>query len=456
MKKYHTSLIGKFFIGLMLFSPCLVTNSLLEQVSGFAVKAEAAKNKDTRKTRRAQTLRKRVYDQLQFVQQAVDKNDNNKALEILKRLESSKDQFTPYERAMVWNSFAYIYYNKNNITQAINYFNKVLNEKDIREQLELNTIFTLAQLNMQESNYKQTLTLLDRWSKVKQEKLNDKGLVLQANAYYAMKDYSNALKSIDSVIEYAFAQNEQPKENWLVLKRALHFELKQPKKVAEVCEELVRRFPEKGKYWVELGNMYGELTEERKQLAVMEAAHNQGFISRKSEVESLAQLYYFSGAPYKAANLMSEFLDKGVLNKDVKTLKFLAQAWVTAKENDKAIPVLKQAAAISTDGNMHAELAQVLVSLERWQEAISVAQDAKQKGGLQNPGNVEVTMGMAYFNQKKFDQAIDYFEKAQQHDKVKKIANQWLAYAKSEKRKEEQHKQLLSAVGNSAEGLSES
>ncbi len=448
MKKYQTLLIGKLFVSLLIFTPCLIVGQLVEDISGFSVyAAEETKNKDKRKKKKAPTLRKRVYDQLQLVQKAVDDKDDNKALTILAKLEKYQDKFSPYERAMIYNSFAYIHYSKNDISKSISYFNKVLAEKNIREQLELNTIFTLAQLNMQQEKYQETLKLLERWSKVKQEKLNDKGLILQANAYYALKNYAKSLVSIDLAIGYVKGLDKQPKESWLVLKRALHFNLKQPKKVLQVCKELVRKHS-KPKYWIELANMYGELEQEDKQLAVMEAAHQQGYVTKKSQVKTLAQLYYFSGAPYKSAKLMADFLDKGILDKDVKTLKFLAQAWVSAKENEKAIPVLKEAASISNDGNMHAELAQVLVNLERWQEAIDVANNAKKKGQLKQPGNLDVAVGMAYFNQKKFDQAINYFQKAQQHDKVKKVASQWLTFVKNEKLKQERLKSITVAMAS--------
>jgi tetratricopeptide (TPR) repeat protein len=441
MKNYQVSLIAQLFVGLFLFSPCLLINQFNTGFLGFSVVAEEAKQKDTRKRKKAPTLRKRVYEQLQRVQKAVDEKKNDEALQILAKLEKSKKQLSAYERAMIWNSFAYIYYNKSNITQSINYFNKVLTEKDIREQLELNTIFTLAQLNMQQEKYQQTLNLLDRWSKVKKEKLNDKGLLLQANAYYALKNYRKALTSIDLAIAEVRANDKQPKENWLVLKRALHYNLKQPKQVLEVCKELVRKHS-KPKYWLELANMYGQLEQEDKQLAIMEAAYQQGYVSKKSDVKTLAQLYYYSGAPYKSAKVMSEFLEKGTLDKDVKTLKFLAQAWVSAKHHEKAIPVLEEAASISDDGNTHAELARVLVNLERWQEAIEVAGNAKKKGSLKNPGNLDIAVGMAYFNQKKFDLAISSFQKASQHDKVKKSASQWIQFVKTEKQKEEQMKSI--------------
>ena len=145
---------------------------------------------------------------------------------------------------------------------------------------------------MQAEKYQDALSYIERWAGLNEKGLTSKALVLQANAYYAMKKYQPALSAISRAVSELKKAGKPLKENWLVLKRALHYELKQPEQVTQVSEELVRHFP-KPKYWVELANMYGEVGKTRQQLAVMEAAYQQGYVANKADFQSLAQLYYF-------------------------------------------------------------------------------------------------------------------------------------------------------------------
>lgn len=430
-----TTLLFKLSLAMLVFSPGLVIPG--ERVlSGISVHA-AESASGAKKTRRTPAMREKVYSQLAAAQKLADEGKVDEGLALLNRLKSRAEQLNSYEKAMMWNFLAFIHYGNENTQQAIDAFSQVVAQKNIPEALELSTLFSLAQLNMQVENYPQTLSYLERWGKLNPKGLNEKALVLKANAHYVMKSYPQALSAISQAVKLSEMNKKPAKENWLVLKRALHYELKQSEEVASISEQLVRLYS-KPKYWIELANMYGEIGKDREQLAVMEAAYQQGYVTKKADIRSLAQLYFFSGAPFKSAELLSSQLDKGVLDNDIATLRFLAQSWTAAKENRKAVPVLKKAAAISQDGNMDARLAEVLLNLEQWNKAISAAEVAKEKGKLDSPGNNEVVMGMAYFNLKKYTKAIERFKVAKKQKNLQKMAEQWLKYVEIEKRKGEQ------------------
>ncbi|WP_353874486.1 tetratricopeptide repeat protein [Aliikangiella maris] len=434
--------LTKIVIAIFLFQPAIVLKVDSLDI-GFTAKAAESTKK---KTRRTPAMREKIYSQLARAQKLADEKNVAEGLEILESLNKRADQLNSYEQAMVWNALGFIYYSNDKINQAVAAFEQVVKQENIPESLELSTLFSLAQLSMQAEKYEQSLTYLSKWEALKEGEAIDKGLVLKANAYYALKDYAAAEKAISSAISKVEAEGKVAKENWLVLKRALHYELKQPRQVTQVSEKLVRHYS-KPKYWIELSNMYGEVGEATKQLAVLEAAYQQGFVTNKSDIRSLAQQYFFSGAPYKAAKLMSEQLAKGNIEGDIKTLQFLAQAWSAAKEGDKAIPVLLDAAKQSSDGNIDAQLAEVLVNQSKYEQAIEVANRAKEKGELKNPGHVDVALGMAHYNLKNYNQAIDHFKLAAKDDKVNKMAQKWLQFVTSEKLNQERLKQSVAAIG---------
>ncbi len=443
--KLNASCLVKPLLIAGLALPAIFPFSPLAQLTGSTAIAADAKSK--KKTRKTPALRAKVYNQLSRAQKLADDGKVNEGLDVLKRLESRAATMNSYELAMMWNFYGFIHYGNENIKEAVGSFSKVVAIKNIPESLEKSTLFSLAQLSMQVEDYNKALSYIDRWSSLQDGAYPSKAYVLKANANYAMKNYAESLKNIALAVSQEEGKGKLPKENWLVLKRALHYELKQPKEVTKVSEKLVRLYG-KPQYWVELANMYGEVGESDKQLAVMEAAYQQGFVNKKSDFLTLAQLYFFKGAPYKAAKLMSEQLEANVLEKDVKTLQFLAQAWTTAKEHKKAIPVLQSAAKISKDGNMDVQLAEVFINLENWQQAIDAANSAEKKGGLDNPGNVNIARGMAYFNLKNYAKSIVEFNAAKDHKKVNKMAKQWLKYVESEKKKNESIHTAMLNIGS--------
>ena len=450
MKSCTLKNLTKIILSLIIIFPSLVFNqsSQMQQggwlSSGLSV---LAAEKATKKTRKTPAMRERIYSQLARAQKLADENKADEGLAVLDRVKTRINQLNSYEKAMLWNFYGFIYYGKSDTPMAIKAFEKVVGQNNIPESLELSTLFSLAQLSMTTEEYQQAINYLNSWTNVKNTALDNNGLVLKANAYYAMKDYSQAEKSISKAVDTTFSQGKLPRENWLVLKRALHYELKHSDKMVEVSEQLVRHYS-KAKYWIELASLYGELDKADKQLAVMEAAHQQGFVTKRMDVQTLAQLYFLNGAPYKSAKLLSESIESGLVLENMKILNYLAQAWTSAKEYRKAVPVLIRAANLSKSGNLDAKLAETYIALEQWDNAIDSSQVAKKKGHLDNIGNVDMVIGIAYFNKQKFTLAIDSFEEASNDRKQKKIAEQWLRYAEKEQYKYQQLKQGSTDVGH--------
>jgi len=445
------NLITKTLIAFVVFCPALLLNQSIKLDFGISyipgidvLSAEATKKRKTRKT---PAMRERIYSQLARAQKLADENKVDEGLAVLDNVKSRANQLNSYEKAMLWNFYGFIYYGKEDSENAVKAFEKVVEQKNIPESLELSTLFSLSQLSMAAENYTDALAYLDQWVKIKDGKFSDNALILKANAHYALKQYSESLNAVTMAVENSFSQGKLPKENWLVLKRALHYELKQARNMVTVSEQLVRHYS-KAKYWIELANMYGESDQSDKQLAVMEAAYQQGFVTKRSDIQTLAQLYFLTGAPYKSAELLSESIESGLVLENIKILNYLAQAWMSAKEIDKAVPVLARAANMSKSGNIDARLAEAYLELGQWENAIDAAINAKQKGSLDKPGNADIALGIAYFNLNKFSQAIESFETASNSSKQKRMAKQWLSYTEKEKYKFEQLQLQLGSIGS--------
>ncbi|WP_394176669.1 tetratricopeptide repeat protein [Thalassotalea litorea] len=388
---------------------------------------------NTRKTKRVPAMRERVYSQLARAQKIADGGDTQAGIEVLDAVKDRLSSLNSYEKAMLFNFYGFLYYGIEDVDNAITSFEKVVADKEgVTDALYMSTLYSLAQLHMQKQDYIRAEQALKNWQTEKNGELNASEHVLFAQVFYQQKNYQKALNSIDNAIAISEQSGEALRENWLILKRAAHYELKQPQQVTRVMEQMVRLY-NKPQYWLQLSGMYGEIGEEDKQLAVMEAAWQAGYISKEEDIMTLAQLYVYHQLPYKAALLMQSAMDDGRLAVDLKRLQLLSQSYMLAKEDDKAIPVLVQASEISETGEFDAQLAQAYLNLEQWQKAIESAEQALNRGGVENIGDMHLAMGMGHFNLKRFEQSLLAFAQAEDVPEVRNTAQQWSKYVEKEK-----------------------
>lgn len=417
-------------------SSILLSSGLADIVPNITVASAFAADKSTdngadKKRRRTPALGARVYSQLARAQELADKGNVAEGLEVLDQVKSKSSSLNSYEKAMMFNFYGFIYYNAERVDEALEAFEHVVKQDPIPESLEKSTLFSLSQLAMASGKYDKTLQYLEQWEQVEGGKIPVKNYVLKAQATYQQKDYNAAAAYIDQAIDLQVADGFLAEENWYVLQRAIYFELKQPAKVAAVLENMVRLF-NKPEYWLQLGGMYGEIGEDAKQLAVLEAAFQQGYVTKRSDLRNLSQVYYLNGLPFKAAQVIEQGFELGALSKDDKTLSFLAQSYVGAKEYDKAVVTYQTLADISDTGVASQQIAEIRLQQGRFAETVAAAQAAVKKGKLDNPGNLYLALGMANFNLKQFDQALEAFEQAKEFKNAKKMAQQWLKFVERE------------------------
>lgn len=390
-------------------------------------------------------LREQVYSQLARAQQLADEGDVNAGLDVLRNVESKLSSMNSYERAMLWNFYGYMYYGEDNIAKAIEYFAKVVEEEAIPEALEQNTLFSLAQLALGQGEFEKTIDYLQKWERLTAPEQHQKAWVLKAQALYQQGDYKAALAPITKAIDTVESKQQVPEENWLVLQRAIYFELGDTKRVAAVLEDMVRYY-NKPEYWVQLAGVYGQLGQENKQLAMLETAFQQGFLTKGQDLLNLAQTYFFNDVPYKAGQVLEQALEQGAVERNLRHMKLLAQAWVAARETDKASAALLAAAALSDDGELDAQRATLLLNAERNKDAIIAAQAALEKGDLKQPGTMHLVIGMAELNLENFNAALQAFAVAKKFDDARKSASQWERYAQAEQEQQNRLQELRADI----------
>ncbi len=393
----------------------------------------AAQDKDEerskQKTKQAQAVSKEVYDRIQKAQEMIDEEDDQGALKVLNALMGKKN-ITEYEQQNVLNYIGFVNYNMENISAAINAYERMLKIPSLEEQVRKQTVYTLAQLMTMEEKYDRAITLLDQWF-VLETNPAPGAYILYAQNLYQVNRFAAMVKPIENAIAVARKRELPAKEDWYVLLNFAYFQQEDYEKVRDIQKILLVSWPKK-RYWFSLAGAYTELGEDDNLMSAYDSAHTQGLLEKEAELLTMAQLYMQHEVPYKAGVLIEKEMASGRVKKNAKNYRMLSQAWTLAAEDEKAIPALQSAAKLSDEGELNLRLGNAHLNLGQYSECVAAIQDGIRKGGIKSPDNAQISLGMCLYNQKKYTAAKAAFNKAAKTSRSRKISAQWVSVINSD------------------------
>jgi tetratricopeptide (TPR) repeat protein len=428
MKLMMAASVRSLSLVAMLASTVLAAGASAEATGAAADETTSIDLEELRITRlvkfNTQRTNPRVQRYMKAAGDANEEGDPQKGIALLDKLNPKR--LNAKERALVYRYRAVISYGSEDYPGAIEYFEKALAEQVLLVEDDNRLRFSVAQLHVASQQWQEAITALERWLRYT-EAPDPLGYYLLAIAYYQLEELDPALVQAEKAVDLA----PSPSESWLQLLAALYVQKLDYDSATSVLEELVVRFPKK-RYWVQLSLIYGARDNYRHSLAVQQIAYEQGFLTEDKELRRLARSYLYHDLPYPAARILEKGLETGVIEGDAKAYELLANSWIAAREFELSLPPLHQAADLSDDGELYVRLGQVYLQREEWSQATKPLRMAVEKGGLKNPGNAQLLLGIAYYNGERVGQALSSFVRARQHDSTRTAADHWISHIERE------------------------
>ena len=403
-----------------------------------ATAQDASKNE--RETRKTPALRNNIYEKLAEAQAFAEAKQYVEAEAVLNDMldaTSKKNKLNRYELANVYNTYAYLRYAVEDYDGALDYYQKVIDQRpEIPLALEINTLYTVAQLYFLQENWRKGIDTLNTWMSVT-DTPSTNAYVLLANGYFQLKDYDKSLSNIQIAIDREESAGKVPKEQWYNLARFIHFDRDNFREALNVLELLIMYYPKK-QYWVQASHLYGEEKDEARQLALLEATYEQNLLDRSQDIVLISQLYLQAEIPYPAARAMEKGLADDIVEKESKNYELAGVAWRQAQEVTKSLPMLEAAASKSEKGELYARLGNVYLDVDKNKEAVEALKRGLDRGGVKRPDQARLALGMAYFNLGDFNAARRAFREARKDKRARSYADQWLKYISSEENRLEE------------------
>jgi tetratricopeptide (TPR) repeat protein len=347
-------------------------------------------------------------------------NDQHAAARsILARLDSRS--LSPYERSRVEQVLFNVAYQERRYDEAHAHLQRAIDAGGLSEREVAQARYQRAQLLMAEERWQDGVAVLEAWLATAVQP-PPSAYYLLAVGYYQAGEFAKALPAVRAAIE----RMEQPQESWLTLQLALHLQNEQLHDAATVLNRLLAVAPAHKTYWVQLSSVYAKLEDYGSALAIMQLAYDAGMLNEPAEIQRLADLLLFNDVPLRAAHLLEDAMAANRVARDETTYSKLGNAWIAARDFDKAVAPLEHAATLVATGDGFFRLGQVHLERADWVAAEDSLTRAIAKGDLRDPAEAQFLLGVALYSQGREADAKAWFEQSRTEPRHREMSDLYI------------------------------
>ena len=280
-----------------------------------------------------------------------------------------------YERSIVHQMLGSAYYEQNNFGQAIQNFESAISAGGLlpneSEALRVN----IAQLLIGNGQYARGAQMLEDYlARGGQRKPQYDEYIMQA--WVQSENYSRALPYAERWFNSA-----SPKERkHYDLLNFLYNNLGQPGKQADIVKQMINRWPEDKDLWDAWASMLANGGREQEAFEVTKMLYLGGALREQQDLEKVVQYYSFYDMPYQAAEILEKEMQAGRLSRTPERLVQLSNLLRQAREYERAIPVLEQAAGQAGTAKLYADLGEAYYNESQCDKAEAAFKNAVSRG----------------------------------------------------------------------------
>jgi predicted Zn-dependent protease len=370
---------------------------------------------------KTQLLGERVGKKLNAAFDAYNEDRVEEAITLLREIEAKEE----FDQASVDKFLGQLLASQDGKSQeSLTFLARAVEKKILNDGDYASITKAVGDLSLNEEKYEDALKYYQRWMDFTCKE--DANVYLRmAKAYLDLKQYDKVIGPADNAIRTF----EKPNKNAYALKVSAYYESKKIPEAIDVVETVVQLFPDDKTWWNRLGMFY--LLEERYDdaLSVFELSYKQGFLTTKSQINTLAQLYSSQDVPFKAAEIQAKYVKSGLLDSDEKTLANVAALYARSKNFKQAADYYGRAAKIENNAEYLSKKGEMLLTAEDYKGAIT-ALEAALAQNVEKEGRVSYSLMEAYFYTGDFRKAFEYNQKAKSDRTIRRNALAWEPYIK--------------------------
>ena len=362
-----------------------------------------------------QALTEPVYRRLNTIHEHMTEGRYDEALADLSKLE--KVPLKKYEEALVLQTYGFAYVQQAMYKEAQDYIERCLAMEALPGAATQGMLYSLASLYLADSEYEKAIATMRRWFRYEEEPIADAYMVI-ASAFSEMQQFEAALPYVQKAIELA----EEPNEGWYKLELAIYFDAERYRDAVVLLKQMVRLWPDAAEHWDVLVAAYIELKEDKNALDAMMVSYTKGHIKTESKLKALAQLNMLLDIPFAAGQILEKAMADGIVEPTQENLDILLQAWLSAKEYDKATAAIERLGPLADDGSYFMQEAGIFNERGEWAKVPPAIEKAIEMG-LDEPSPAYMLAGMAHTELRQYGAALTAFRNARRFGDTKQRSN---------------------------------
>lgn len=324
------------------------------------------------------------------------------------------------DKAYIFQTQAGLSLRREDYRQAAEFFARAYQLGVLADQTQASLARTLASLALQDEQYTRAVEYL-RAHLALIDKPEKAALLALGSALYQLDRFAEAI----APLQRARRDYAPDKAVYLTLFSA-HYEQRQLSEAARVLEAVLQHWPENPAHWRQLAGLYLELGQVGEALEILQLAHVQDYLRRQNEWLTFVYALYERGLPHKAALLLRQGLDAGLIESDYKWLRLLGSLLVEAREEEAAFEAFQRAAPLAGDGREYLELARLSLERGDYTRVLEYATEAIERG-LEDAGGAWMLLAVARHERGEHAAVAPNLREAQRFAATREQAGEWLA-----------------------------
>lgn len=347
--------------------------------------------------------------------------DQAKAKSLLTEVLENK-RANKYDQALALRGLSQIALDEENIDQALDYSERALATEALDNKSHFDTLYLIAQININEQDYEKALSAIDRWMSLSGAQ-KPEAYALKGNALYRLERYPEA----GEALKKAIALSKEPNSSWNEMLIATYEESGNTAGAAAIAEETLKKDPDNKQATLQLAQIYVDAEQTEKAAALLDSANQRGLIDDEKSLVYLANLYHEMEKPQQAATILKSAMDKGQVKPEEVNFTRLGNYYYDAENFDAALEAYTKGASLSKEGNLDYQRAYLLLQEKEDVAAGKAAvETALRKGGLKQQGQALILLGNAELELGNRAAAKAAYQKARAFPEAREMADSML------------------------------
>jgi hypothetical protein len=340
---------------------------------------------------------------------------------------------TPYEAYVINRMKLALGATTNNDAMAMAALEPVINSGRLDATEKANFIEALANYNYNAKNFPKAI----EWMKIyqKESATPERVRPALARAYLVTNDFANAKAELEKVIGAADKAGTPPSQDDLRLMAGAAGKLKDTALYTATLERLVALYPSP-EFWTDvLRRMTNKpsfndrlrLDGYRLQMVTAKEMESEEYLDMAERAMALA--FYVEAKQTVDAGFAAGKLGKGADASKHKQLQDKANK--SAADDTKTIDAGEAGALKAKTGTPLVNLGYTYVTMGQFDKGIDLIAKGIAKGGLKNPEDAKLRLGVAYAKAGKKDEALKALEAVKGSDGTADLARYWMMHVKA-------------------------